>query len=149
MEFNNLEVSKSSVLLQLKHPATREPLWAKEPVYGEEGQVIEEGDPVGVYIFSTDSDQYQKRKKALLNQRIENAQKQNSKKPTADDVLREELLTISACIDRFHNVDLDGQPIGDTRLKFGEFLIRFSWAKEQIDTAMADRGLFIVASSKT
>ncbi len=149
MEFNDLEVSKASVLLQLKHPATREPLWAKEPVFDAEGVKIEEGDPVGVYIFSTDSDQYQKRKKALLNMRLENAQKNNAKKPTADDVFREEQLTIAACIDRFHNVDLDGEPLKDNRGKFVEFLIRFTWAKEQIDFAMADRGLFIAASSTT
>lgn len=149
MELTSLEVTKASVLLQLKHPGTHEPLWATEPSYDEQGNEIEKGDPVGVYIFSTDSDQYQKRKKALLNQRIENAQKSNTKKPTADDVLREELLTISACIDYFHNVDMDGEPIGNNRSRYGEFLIRFAWAKEQIDKAMADRGLFIEASSKT
>lgn len=149
MEFTSLEVTKTSVLLQLKHPSSGEPLWHREPEFAEDGTLLVEGDPVGVYIFSTDSDPYQKRKKALLNMRIENAQKNNSKKPSAEDVIREELLTISACIDRFHNVDMDGVPIGDTRGRFGEFLVRFAWAKEQIDKAMADRGLFIAASSKT
>ena len=32
MEFTSLEVTKTSVLLQLKHPSTKEPLWHKEPV---------------------------------------------------------------------------------------------------------------------
>lgn len=149
MEFTSLEVAKTSVLLQLKHPATHDLLWAKEPVLSPEGEVIEEGDPVGVYIYSIDSEPYLKRKKVLLGQRIENAQKQNAKKPTAEDIAREELLTIAACIDRFHNVDMDGIPMENNRGRFGEFLTRFSWAKEQIDKAMADRGLFIKASSKT
>ena len=66
MEFTSLEVTKTSVLLQLKHPSSGEPLWHREPEFAEDGTLLVEGDPVGVYIFSTDSEPYQKRKKALL-----------------------------------------------------------------------------------
>lgn len=149
MEFASLEVKKTSILLQLTHPGTKDPLWASPPVLDPEGNVLEEGDPVGVYIYSTDSEPYQRRKKELLARRIQDAERRKATRPTPEMIMSEELLTIAACIDRFHNVDLDGTPIGEDRTRFIPFLQRFSWAKEQIDRGMADRSLFLEASPKT
>lgn len=149
MDFNSLEVATTSVFLHLKHPGTNDLLWDREPSTDMDGNIEDPGEPVGVWIFSTDSEPYAKRKRELLTMRIDNAANRNSKKPSAADIEREELLTIAACIDRFQNVSLDGVGVDGDRSRFISTLKRLNWMKEQVDRGMADRGLFLKASSKT
>jgi len=149
MDFNKLEISHEPTFLQFRHPGTHDLLWEKEPVLNAAGEVTEEGDPVGVYIYSADSEQYQKLQRILLDKRLEDAQQKQKLKPTAEEIERQGMATLVACIHAFKNIQMDGDDLGSNRPKFPEFLTKHKWAREQIDRSVVDRQLFLKASSKS
>jgi hypothetical protein len=155
MDFGQFEMIDRPVFLQFDHPGTLQPLFQERK--DAEGNVVMEkdvttdemkpaSDPVGVNLFSVDSEPFQKRRRAILDERMAAATSGKKQTMKAADAEAEGLKTLAACIHSFVNVDFEGKELVD-RSRFIAFLQKHAWAKEQIDRGIADRSLFLKASN--
>jgi hypothetical protein len=134
MDMKQFELTDSAVFFQLKHPVTRVPLQ-------------DDKGPVGVRILGQDSEEFKRHQRQIANKGLEAAMRRGGAKPTAEELEHDANTTLSACIKELVNISWDGEALSapaDT-LRMFELM---PWAKEQIDSAIADRTLFIKASHK-
>lgn len=141
MDLSNLEVVTEAVFFQFNHPISDEPLFDVE---GEGEDAIKH--PVGAWIYGQDSEQFKKRKRQIQDQKLETVVSQNKKKIKAEDIERESVATICACVQKFERIKFQGMDLTDQRGLFPAFFEKFPWAQEQIDRAIMKRSLFIKAS---
>ena len=133
-DINSLAIAETS-FLQLKHPATDEPLFAD----------AEQTQPVGIKLYSTGSKQYRAAITAMQNRALKrNADKRN--KPTAADMRAEGIdLLASVCIEAenfsYNGMTLDNKEAFRTLFEDDSM----SWCKEQVDSFLADVSNFIKA----
>jgi hypothetical protein len=138
MDFRQFEMTQDAVFLQLNHPKTGEPMFE----LGEDGKPNKE-QPIGVRIFSADSEVFKRHQRRLQNESIENLQKKRQL-TTAEKLEDESLNTLAACIAEIRGISWGDKPLespADNR----NLLEWFPWAKDQINTAMADRTRFMPA----
>lgn len=155
MDFSQFETVDKPVFLQFDHPGTLQPLFEERK--DAEGNVLMEKDdetgeerpvrdPVGVMLFGVDSEVYKRRRREILDERVQTAASGKKQVIKAAEVEEESLKTLVACIHSFVKVDYKGEPLED-RKRYALFLKEHGWAKDQIDRGIADRSRFLKASS--
>jgi hypothetical protein len=129
MDLAKLDLTKASnegAWYTLKHPATGEELSGKIKIIGKDStkftQLSEE--------FKRKALEDMKSAKTMA-QRMESAQEQS------DAIL-------AACTIDWEGMMLDGKDLPFTEANVKMIYTRFSWIKEQIDTAIADRSNFLI-----
>jgi hypothetical protein len=130
-ELNSLAV-KESVEVQLRHPVSDELLWADEA----------KSQPVQAILWSTSSKPY---RNAITE--MQNRQLKRGKKQASAEVMREESIKLlTACTQRFDNIQLDGVALdNEDAIRAMYINEKYSWVKSQVDEALGDIGNFIKA----
>lgn len=128
MDLNKLDLTKSSnegIWYALKHPVTNDEL------------------PMKIKVIGKDSDKFIKlsedfRRSTLEDMKVNKTSEQRIQvaKEYGDNIL-------IACTLEWQGIELDGKKLDCTPDNVKLVYQRFGWIKEQIDTAIADRALFI------
>lgn len=124
---------QESTVLQLKHPATGELLFADK----------DEKKPITVTVASTSSRAYKQAVKAMH----ERAQKRGKKALTLEQSRDESVALLAACCLDSSELIHNGDPVkseSDFRTLLADD--QFSWLRGQIDEALGDVELFIEKS---
>jgi hypothetical protein len=127
---------KDTLVLELLHPVTDEPLTVKAADGSE--------SPVTVTLWGTSSKQYRTAINAMQNRAMK--RDQTKKKATPEELRKEGIELLTACSQTSANLALDGTPVTDEdtfRKLYGD--ARFTWLKDQVDTALANVSNFITA----
>lgn len=141
MDFREFEMTQDAVFLQLNHPKSGEPMFE----LGEDGKP-DKTKPIGVRIFSSDSEVFKRHQRRLQNETIENIQKKRAM-TTAEKLDEESMNTLAACIAEIVGISWGDRPLTspDDNLNL---ITWFPWAKDQINVAMTDRTRFMPALAK-
>lgn len=126
----NTLAAKETTELQLRHPATDEPLFADEA----------KTKPVAIVIYGTSSKKYRDAVSAMQNRQLK-----RGKKTVSAEVMREEgVELLVACSDKAINLALDGQPV-DNAEAFRKLYTdpSYGWLKDQVDSALAEVSNFL------
>lgn len=131
LDLSSLALKETSEL-SLTHPVSGETLFADEA----------KTQPVVAHIYGTASKQHRNKINALMNRSL----KRDKKKATAEVQREEGIELLVACTDRIENLTYQGQPIDNpTVLKSLYEDPKFSWLREQIDSAIGDVNSFLAA----
>jgi len=149
MDMTEFEMTSSAVFLQLRHPEKKTLLFDQMPNPDETvGGTIDNPDmPVGVEIFSADSEQFKRHRRVLQNKAIKAGKNRNAEEVTAEEIEKEGEKTLAACIAKIVNMSWKGQVLEAPRDSL-TLVKAMPWAADQIDLAMADRARFMPALSK-
>lgn len=128
MDLNKLDLTKASndgVWITLKHPASDENL------------------PMKIKVIGKDSDKFIKLSEDFRRSTLEDmkANKTMEQRIETSKEYGDKLLI--ACTLEWQGIELDGKKLDCTPENVKMVYQRFSWIKEQIDTAIADRANFI------
>ena len=132
MDLADLTPKKEPHFVHLHHPVTEEPL------------LTDDGEPIGVYVVGTDSDEYAERERWLIDRRIKAAEaKAMGKKPQDFDFRNEGLETLVSCVKGWKNIILDGEEFAFSAENARKLLLRLRWVRDVLDREMANRANFI------
>jgi hypothetical protein len=131
MDLTKLKPSTGTAFLHLKSPV--------------DGELLYEGsDPVGIDMYSLDSEQYKKNERATIDEGIEAAYRaKGSVRPNAEKIEKRAIQTLLDCTAKVHNMEIDGEPISIIRL-----YTEMSWVREQAEEFIHNRSAFMKASLK-
>ena len=149
MDFNAFEVETDKpVFVQFKNPFTGLPLFEQmlNPDDPEGDKIDDPSKPVGVNLFGQDSEPFIKRRRFLLDKRLADAQKNGIRPMKPEDIDKQNLDTVVACIHSFTNVEWKGETLGERRDLFPHFFAKHQWAFEFCNRAIGDRANFSKAS---
>lgn len=145
MDLSKFEIVDEPVFVHLKHPVTGLLLYEQTEVDGRNTDNLEA--PVGVRVSGAESEVFKRHARAAANKSINDRQKRG-KVMSAEEIEVETKRTLAACIVELVRIEWKGEklssPIDNPR-----FIELMPWAAEQVDTAMADRKLFMPALSKS
>lgn len=147
MDLEIFEPTKESVFLQLKNPLNDSPLFLKKTIQDEAGEreVDDEDQPIGVYIVGADSEVYKKRRRQIVDRRLEVAQKKKQVKLSAAEIEDETKQTLVACVTGVKNIKYKGETLEFSHANVFKLITALPWIEEQIDEAIVDRAHFMKA----
>lgn len=134
MDLKDFELVSGAVFFQLRNPQT--------------DVLLEDGNgPVGVKILGSDSPEFKRHKRQLVNRNLERQSKRKGSL-TAEEIEDTTEKTLAACIVEIVNLSHDGKPLKapDDCL---HLIKEMPWAADQIDEAIGNRSLFMKVSQSS
>jgi hypothetical protein len=123
--------SEGGVDMPVRHPVTNAPLLDGET-------------PVTIRVLGMDSKAFRKATRANQDRRLKGMRYRT---PTADEIDAEGLDLLVKCTAAWSGIELDGAPLECTPANVRTLYTRFVWLREQVDTAIGDRGNFLQPSA--
>lgn len=151
MDFTEFEVvTDKPVFVQFLNPFTGALLFEQKinPDDPEGARIDDEEKPVGVNLYGQDSEPFKKRRRFLLDKKMADAQKGGMKKLTPDELEKQNIETVTACVQSFVNVTWQGEDLATRRDLYPLFFDKHAWAFEFCNKAVTDRANFSKASQK-
>lgn len=118
---NVVEAANKGTVVDITHPVSGEVLGIKITVAG------------------SDSDIYRKAQRQILNKRLA----QRAVKTKAEEIENESLELLVKCTLGWEGVEEAGAPIPFSAEAARSLYKKYPWLREQVDTAIADRSLFL------
>lgn len=122
-----VSAANTGVEVDLLHPVTNEPIGMKIKVIGR------------------DSDEFRRLSNAQSRRRVNKMSKGGFRATNAnlEDVEAEGIELLAACTKGWTNVVVSGKVIPFSKEAAVDLYTKYPWIKEQVDTAIGDRALFI------
>ena len=131
--FGSDETAEAGAILHLRHPATDAELRT------------EGGEPIWLRLASTDSERVRRVNRRALNRRYQQM-RSNRVSVTAEGVEGEALEALVAAVIEWGNIDIGEGVMSLCDENVRRFYRKLPWAREQVDTFIADRGNYSKAS---
>lgn len=128
MDLNKLDLTKASnegAWLTLKHPVSNDDL------------------PMKIKIIGKDSDKFIKLSEDFRRSTLEDMKNNKTSEQRIQTAKEYGDNLLVACTIEWQGIELDGKKLDCTADNVKLVYQRFGWIKEQVDTAIADRALFI------
>lgn len=117
-------IPSATTEIQIKHPISREPLG------------------IFVTIASKDSEVFQSAQRRRLTKRLDDA-RNGKENPTPEEIESESMDLLVDCVVNWRNITYKGEELPHSRENTRLVLTELKWFREQVDTAIAERGNFI------
>lgn len=128
MDLNSLDLTKNSnegAWITVKHPASNEDL------------------PIKIKVIGKDSDKFIKLSEDFRRSTLEDMKSNKTVEQRIQTSKEYGDTLLVACTLEWQGIELDGKKLDCTPENIKLVYQRFGWIKEQVDTAIADRTLFI------
>lgn len=120
-ELNTVELANKGAVINIVHPSTGDDLGMKITVAG------------------SDSDLYRKAQRKIMNKRLA----EKKMKTRVEEIENESLELLAQCTMSWEGVKEGGMDILCTPENAKRLYKTYPWLKEQVDTAITDRGLYL------
>jgi len=131
MDLNQFSTANEPVFMELRHPGTDEVL------------KTEAGESIGLTVVGTDSDPFIQKERELLNRRLNKARaKQKADKVTIEELDKEELAKLTACVVDFRNITVSGEALTFTAANATKLFSEFPWIRRQVADFVAESSNF-------
>ncbi len=135
MDLNQFSTANEPVFMELRHPGTDEVL------------KTEAGEPIGLTVLGTDSEPFVQKERELLNRRLNKVRaKQKADKITVEELDKEELAKLTACVVDFKNITIAGETLVFTPASATKLFSDFPWIRRQVADFVAESSNFFSPS---
>ena len=133
MDLAELDAPDARADMEVRHPATNEPLLTADK------------QPVTISLLGVDSDVFRAGERKLANRRLKQGQKA---KVTAEGVEAQAIGLLADCTVGWSGIEFEGAVLSFTRENAVMLYTRLRWLREQVDEFIGDRANFLKASAK-